>query len=124
MMLVTPVEEANINRVVKYAEEHQLTMDDFLDRMNNPALSPGIDPHCQCRIPHGFKMVYTIEVAPPGKIRHLSVSVDKKDSLPPMEGIRMLMQIIGFKNTLEGCHVYEEKLEPGYTAINVCELYD
>lgn len=121
-MIITQDSIDRINKMVAHAEANPFSFDDLLDRVNHPELSPGLDEKFQLFIPQAFKIVFTIEHQPPGKARHLSMSVSEKNQLPPIQSVKTIMDLVGFKNKLEACHVFEEKLEPGYTAINVLEL--
>lgn len=121
-IILTPNIVEKVDKLIRYAEAHPFSMDDLLDRINHPELSPGLEPEFQLLIPPGIKIVFTIEHQVPGKARHLSVSVDQKYKYPTPEIVQGIMKLVGFKNRLEACNVFEEKLEPGYTAINVLEL--
>jgi len=115
-------EIAQLKSLSRYAIENPLSMDNMLDTINDPSNSPGIKPEYQVSIPSDFKVVFTIDEYPEYNVRHLSVSRDKKDILPSPEAVSMIMKELGFKNKIKDCKVALEKLEPGYTAINVGEI--
>lgn len=121
-IFIGPIEVLKIKDVVKHAELNPFSIDDLLDRMNHPELSPGINPDFQLEICGCIKMVFTIEHHQSGKVRHLSVSAHEKGKYPNMDAVKFIMSVIGFNNELESCHVFVEKLEPGYEAINILEL--
>lgn len=121
-LIIGEKENEELLALKDYANKNPLTMDDMLDTINNPANSPGVKPEYQIVIPADFKIVFTIDEYPDYKVRHLSVSRNKKDVFPSTQSVEMIMDILGFKNKIENCKVAVEKLEPGYNAINVGEL--
>ncbi len=121
-IFIGPIEVFNIKQVVKHAELNPFSIDDLLDRMNHPELSPGINPNFQFEICGCIKMVFTIEHQQAGKVRHLSLSTNEKGKYPNMDATKFIMSVIGFTNQLEDCQVFVEKLEPGYETINILEL--
>lgn len=121
-LIIGDTERSKLLELKEYARNNPLTIDDLLDTMNNPSNAPGIKPEYQLHVPGDFKVVFTIDEYPDYKVRHLSVSRDKKDVLPSPKAVEMIMVELGFKNKIEDCKVAIEKLEPGYNAINVEEL--
>lgn len=121
ILSIGPAEQEIITRMLIYAHANPLSMDDLLDTINNPSNAPGLKPEHQCQI-NDFKIVYSIDCLPEGKIRHLSISRDKKDVVPSIEATKMIMKACGFVNDLQDCKIKFEKLEPGYTAVNIGEL--
>lgn len=110
-------------RIRSYAEKNPFSINDLLDIINNPSLSPGLNPLYQCHIPIGFKIVFSIEeTAEWGYARRLSISLCKKGQIPNPEICLEIMKILGFKSSLSECLVSIEKLEPGYSAIDIGEL--
>lgn len=123
MTLIIGLEEIQKLKALKeYALAHPRSMDDMLDAMNNPALSPGCIPEFQCLLPIEVKVVFSIDEIPEGKIRHLSVGVGKKDALPTPAAVSGIMKILGFERPINECNIRVEKLEPGYEAIEIGEL--
>lgn len=122
VMHLGPHEVEKIMAVVKHGAANPFSMDDLLDRINNPGLSPGTEPGFQCWIPDGFKIVYTEENQLKGRVRHLSMSCDKKGTLPVPQAVSAIMQIIGFTSPVEQCMVFIEDLEPRHKAVNVLEI--
>jgi hypothetical protein len=122
LLMLGPEEISALESLVEYAKANVQSTDDLLDRMNNPVLSPGLDPKFQRAIPDGYKVVLTHEQIPAGTIRHLSISVNAKGALPNPAAVESIMNLTGFKGRLTDCQVRIEKLEPGYEAIEVAEF--
>lgn len=111
-----------IKKLVDFAEANPLSMDDLLDTFNGNRPPVGDqEGFCFCTIT-GYRIVYSIEEQVPGKIRHLSVSVDKDEAYPNPEAVREIMKLLGFKNVLEECIVNLEEISDKRGAINVLEL--
>jgi hypothetical protein len=122
ILILGPEERAKLKKIVDYAHKNPYTMDDLLDTINNPANAPGTKPEHQCEIPEGFKVVYSVDCLPEGKIRHLSICLNKKDTIPSVQSVERIMNACGFKEDLAECNIRFEKLEPGYTAVEIGEL--
>lgn len=123
-MILGPAEIQRLSELRVYAETHPLSMDDMLDCMNNPELSPGNDPLFQCAIPFGFKIVFTTEQHEPGIVRHLSMSIDAPNKLPDVAAVIGIMKALGFRSELENCKIKIEDIGDGYQSINVGELIE
>lgn len=116
-----------IERVRKHAEKNVYTLDDLLDMKNGQLGPPGNDPNFTCHIPMGFKVVFSIEHQPGGKMRHMSMS-SGPGRLPSQQAVEMVMHEFGFKapTILDLYNVSIEEEIPGktYAAVNVLELVD
>lgn len=119
-------EEAKLLRIKEFAEQNPYTMDELLDIINNPGLGAGCRTEHQCALPIGFKVVFSIEATNiAGKnCRRLSISINRKDQVPQPQICQMIMMRLGFIGRLEECKILFEKLEPGYTAVQIGELID
>ena len=111
------------SNLVSYAEKHPLSIDDILDTMNKEVLPVGDDPNHVINMPFGYRIVYSVENQPSGKVRHLSMSVDEDDKCPNMAAVQETMKMLGFKNDIENCYVKLENISPKRKAINVLEKY-
>jgi len=113
--------EKAIKNMVKYAEEHPVTIDDILDQLNGQRKPVGEIIGHVVYVPSGYKIVYSIEQQTKGTVRHLSMSVDKKGRTPNPLVVRSVMEMVGFKNGFEKCKVWLEEFEPEHQAVNVVE---
>jgi hypothetical protein len=93
-----------------------------LDIVNKQAPPPGDNKNFVVEIPVGYRVVYTIEDQPAGKVRHLSVSVDKAGKVPSITAVQEIMRMIGFKGELNECKVDFERFSENQDAINVLEV--
>ncbi len=122
-LILNDATNAEIARVIDFAEHNIFTEEDMLDRVNNPGKHkpPGdIEGH-KCFVPIGFRCVFTIEKQPSGWCRHLSISVDTKDKVPSFEATLEMARAFGMevKTMDDFLHSWLEDIEPGVTAVNV-----
>lgn len=111
-----------IDTLVKYAEKNPITMDYLLDQKNGEEKPPGDYEGYSITLPFGYRIVFTIELQPAGKIRHLSMSVNEDGSLPNEFAVQQIMDLIGFKNPLRQCKIAIENISPTRQAINILEI--
>jgi hypothetical protein len=108
--------------LVAHAEKNPFSVDELLDIYNLEGAIPGTMEDFTLYIPCGYRIVFTIEEQPAGRIRHLSVSVDKEGKLPNVNAVLLIMGEIGFKKPLDECKVSIETITDNYQAINVQEV--
>lgn len=108
-----------IQEVIEFAEANEYTLDDMLDRMNDPDLTPGLDERHNCLLSVGVRAVFSIEQQPSFKARHLSVTLN--EDTPPIDMVTLLMEEFGFEGGLMDCAVWKEPIGQGQEAINVLE---
>jgi hypothetical protein len=108
-------------KVVQFAEQHVLSVDDLLDTVNGELPSVGDQEGYTCHIPVGYRAVFSIENQGTFHVRHLSVSVDRAGKLPHPDAVQEIMGLFGFTNKLRNCMVKVEYLEDAGQAINVWE---
>jgi hypothetical protein len=111
-----------INSLVAYAEKNIIPMDYLLDQKNGEENPPGDFEEYTRHLPFGYRIVFTIEDQPAGKIRHLSMSVDEDEKLPNEHAVQEIMKLIGFHNPLLKCMVKLENISPARQAINILEV--
>lgn len=111
-----------IRSLVEYAEKNPITMDYLLDQKNGEEPPPGDFSEYSRNLPFGYRIVFTIELQPAGKVKHLSMSVDEDDKLPNEYTVQEIMRLIGFKNELRKCRVALEDISPKRKAVNVLEV--
>lgn len=121
-LIIGEKEKIDLKSLAKYANDNPLSTDNLLDIMNNPVDSPGVNPEYQRKLPVDFKVVFTIDEYPEYKVRHVSISRDKKNILPSISAASMIISELGFVNNIKNCKVFIENLELGYKAINIGEL--
>lgn len=121
-MIIGEEEIARFKEMVYYASENPLTMDDLLDTESGMKSMPGlIDEYC-CMVPIGYKIVFSHELQPDGRVRHLSITL--KGSMPSVASVCIIMEYFGFKNIIPDCELFIEDLLDGGQAINVLEIID
>lgn len=115
--------KSQIDSLVKYAERNPISMDYLLDQKNGQEPPPGDYSEFTRNLPFGYRVVFTIELQPTGKVRHLSMSVSEDKKLPNEFAVQEIMNLIGFKNELKKCMVSLEPISPKREAINVLEIF-
>jgi len=125
LLLIDQEVQAQIKKVIEYADSHRVTMDDILDVMNGTGTKAGDNKENVLEIQMGYRVVFSIEEQPIGPVRHLSISVDGdvKD-MPSVQSVKLIMSEFGFENALENCHVFLEDCKGlgGRKAVNIVEL--
>lgn len=111
-----------IGKLVAYAEKHPFTIDNLQDIKKKVREVPGDMEGYVLLLPFGYKIVFSIELQPAGKVRHLSMSVDEDGKLPNPGVVGEIMKLIGFDNEMEDCTIYMEDISPVRKAINVLEV--
>lgn len=81
--------------LVEYAEGQVLDMDDLLDTYNGERFPVGDDENYVVHIPVGYRVVYSVELQPVGRIGHLSVSIDNVGKLASVESVKMIINEMG-----------------------------
>jgi hypothetical protein len=113
-----------LQKLVVHAEANVFTMDDLLDLHNGQGPMAGDLDGYSCVLPVGFRVVFSIEDQVPGKVWHLSMSVDKDDRLPNPHAVEVVMKELGFKNELHECSFDLAYIGPNRKAINVWEIHE
>jgi hypothetical protein len=116
--------KTQIASLVAYAEKNPVSIDELLDTVNKQAKPVGDFSQHTLNLPFGYRIVYSIEEQPKGKIRHLSMSVNEDEKLPNEFVVREVMKLIGFKNELENCEVFLESISLSRQAVNVLEIIE
>lgn len=123
VLIVDDKLKSDIEKVMAYAEDHQLTMDDLLDMYNGNMEIPGDIEDRNVRTESGYRMVYSIEEQPRGMMKHLSISVDVDCWLPNPVAVEEIMELFGFRGKINDCKCYLEDYGPNRKAINILEDY-
>jgi hypothetical protein len=114
--------EGEIKKLVDFAEKHPFSMDDIFDVSNGAEPAAGDREGYFLMTPFGIKIVYSIENQVVGKIRHLSVGINKDHSFPPPFITMEIMRLIGFENKLEDCIIETEKITETRGCVNIWEV--
>ncbi len=115
----------SIKRVSDYAEAHPISLEDLHKMLRNELPPVGDTSEFSCVLKKRFKIVYSIEMQPSGKMKHFSISEINAD-LPSVEATKQIMKIIGIKQELEQCvHIWPEEIvgEIEKYAINILSIY-
>lgn len=114
----------DMQRLRAHAEANPLVLSELKRRFESKE-GIGDDPQFSCRIPVGFKVVFSIEQQPPplGLCRHISISVEQPGRSPHFEAVNMIMAEFGMEGPVQTLKapsmVYREDLPGGRSAINV-----
>lgn len=108
--------------LVRHAEKNVFSMDDLLDIYNGRMTPAGDMEGFSRNLPFGYRVVYSIEEQPAGRIGHLSVSVDEDDKLPNVTVVKEIMKLVGFTRELEDSVVWMEHTAPNRQAVNVSNI--
>lgn len=116
---------AELRRIKEYAESHPIKPATLKGMAEGRLTTVGDHDEFTCHLPIGFKVVYSIEMQPPGKCHHLSVSVQSEsgDRLPSEHMVQMVMTELGFKRELRKCIRVWISDDP-VSHINVLDLCD
>lgn len=109
--------------LIDNAEKNIFTVDDLMEIKNGKAPAPGDRKGFACYLDFGFRVVFSIEQHPQGRVRHLSVSVHGT-GLPNPAAVEEIMKHLKFENPMENCKVDIEKLPENRQAIEVIELIE
>lgn len=122
--IITETIRAQFEVLKEYAEKHPYSMDDLLDIYNKQKDVAGFDKNLRLELPFGYRIVYSIEEQPKGKVRHLSVSVSTPGKLPNPVVVDEIMNLLGYKYKLAEKKALAklEEFAPGHEAINILEF--
>jgi hypothetical protein len=69
-----------------------------------------------------FLVTYSEETGHPiGRARHMSLSIDRPGRVPSLHAVWLIAEILGFRDSLETCHLWIEDLEGHGKAVNVAQ---
>lgn len=120
-LIIDEENKKKIAEILAYSAMNPYFLDE-LHQVNEKKLPPpGDSDNHALYLPNGFKVVFTISEHPRGFMRQMSVSINRKDKLPPVYFVEALMLLYKFKNPLSDCYIYFEDIKPGYRAVNVLE---
>ncbi len=123
MMLVIDEDfKDNINKIVNFAKENPLSMDDLLDMHNGQMKLTGDTEGYYWFSPLGIKIVHCIEQQVPGDCRYLSISVPGENKLPHPIMVEEIMSLVGFKNGILKSDVVMEKIGEKRRAVSIREI--
>lgn len=122
-LIITEIERANILRVREYALQHPVSYQELLLLMKGELAPVGDNPNHACRLPVGYRCVFSIEEQAAGKIRHLSVSVSEAGKYPNEYSIDMIAHEFGFQHRLAS-RKWVGYVEEEAGAVNVLEFME
>jgi hypothetical protein len=108
-----------VDALKEYANLHPFSMDDLLDMMNGQEPVVGDRPEHVIMIPYGYRVVYSIEDQPVGRIKHISVSVDDSKALPSIPALAEIAGLFGFDPSLQQHQISIQGPEGGHQWIDI-----
>ena len=127
--ILDPEGIAELHRIRDYAYSHPADFYTLKKMMEGMIPVPGDNDNFLCLLPPKkdwpypkFKVVYSIEEQPVGKLRHLSVSIVESARMPSPHAVDMIMKELGFKHEMMKCKVWIE--ESPVKAVNVLDWYE
>ena len=127
-LVITPALEEGFNRLRLRAVQNPIDMRDF-DAMDAEAIAAHrarlLRQSLVIRAGSDYMVTFSIETGHPvGMCRHVSVSRvrDASQSLPAVQIVWALAQLLGFTGCICECVCFPEQLENGGQAINVVQV--
>jgi hypothetical protein len=125
-LIIGPVEKAQLYRLRELAASHPVDMTTLMARLET---RDGKRMHMRqmskqtIYLPANFAVTFSIETGHPvGTCRHMSMSVNRADRVPSLEGVWMAAEELGFVGGLTSCQaVWPEELQGHGMAINVVQ---
>jgi hypothetical protein len=105
MLIIDDNVIAAAKALVEYAEKNPYSVDELLDIANGDLKAPGDQYAFRMHIPVGYMVVFTIDVYPHGRFRHLSMSSSRPGMLPRPEAVDMVLPLFGFNGSVRECRV-------------------
>lgn len=112
-----------VSELIAYAEKHPYSMDDLLDIYNSQLEPPGDDPNRVINTDFGYRIVYSVELQPAGKVRHLSMSVNEDKVLPNKVAVDEIMKLFGFDESNRRMIAVKE-ISPNRNCVEVLEIFE
>lgn len=85
-------EKQSIQKVIDFAKSSPVSRKQLLKK----SIIVGNIPEYVCKIPEGFRIVFSFENQPVGWCRHISISVPDKTKLPSQPAVEMIIKEFGF----------------------------
>jgi hypothetical protein len=73
-------------------------------------------------LPAGYRVTYTLEDQPVGRVEHLSVSVTRRGKMPNPHAVEMILEEFGMRPIRNSDSTWIEEFEPGREAINIAQV--
>jgi hypothetical protein len=125
VLIIDGEAKLKLQALIAHAEKNVFSMDDLLDVHNKDMLCAGdLGSDFSCEIPRGYKVVFSLEDQPAGRVRHLSVSVNRPGLCPSPQAVQAIMEEIGFQHNILQCQVKLEKVNKQTHAVNVWEVIE
>jgi hypothetical protein len=120
VLVISESDKAAAQAVIAHAEANVVTLAQLQAIDKGQIDAVGDNPQNSIELILGYRAVFSIDEQKGGQVRHLSVSHQDLYQ-PPIEAVRMIMDLFDFKFALEQCIVWEEKVGNARNAINICE---
>jgi hypothetical protein len=72
-------------------------------------------------LPAGYKVTYTLEDQPVGRIEHISISVMRPGKMPNPVAVDMILREFGMRPLADSDSMWIEAFEPRHEAINIAQ---
>jgi len=120
MLIIDCQDREIIKKVLDFAKNHPVTRKQLTEK----SIIVGNISDYVCKIPDGFRIVFSFEDQPIGWCRHLSVSIPDRTKLPSQPAVEMIMKEFGFTGTInDQTNVWiETDVTPH--AVNIIQLID
>lgn len=92
-----------IGILIAFAKRHVYTNDLLIKVLSGEYPPAGDYDGHSMGIPNGYKVVFSFEDQEPGRMRHLSVSVDDASKMPSPPAVELIMSEFGMGNDIHDC---------------------
>jgi hypothetical protein len=75
-------------------------------------------------LPIGYRVTYTLEDQPIGRIEHISISVTRPGKMPNPVAVEMILEEFGMRPLADSDSMWIEAFEPRREAINIAQRRD
>lgn len=124
-LLISDSIKEKAKEIVVYANEHIYSEQDILDLVSGELPPPGNNELFVLNVPIGYRCVFSFETQAQGIYRHLSVSVDKPEAMPPVIAVHEIMKLFGFKgDTMSLDDFWIEETVDKILAVNLLEFVE
>jgi len=113
-------EKQSIQKVIDFAKLHPVS----LKQLTEKSIVVGNIAEYVCKIPDGFRIVFSFENQPVGWCRHISISVPDKTKLPSQPAVEMIVSEFGFPERITDQDNVWIETEVVPHAINVIKKLD
>lgn len=132
-LIISPAVEDEIAAIKKYAEQHPIDPEKAIahSKRDRAGFKRRMDAYTMF-IPVGYQVTYSLEIQPPGLLRHISVSVSDRKTLPHPAAMTIICEAFGMGNlqaALDGtgpslnlAKIWVEDFDNGHQAVNILQF--